>query len=127
MADILVVDDDSGMREWLTEVLKCAGHRVFAAHDGLEARSIAKTETLDVVITDVSMPNEEGLGLILALKRSHPGLKTVVLSGKDPEALQDAVLLGAYAAFRKPVTAKAILACIGSLSQQEAKSHQEAS
>jgi DNA-binding NtrC family response regulator len=115
VAHILVVDDDAGMREWLTEVLEAVGHCVFTAPDGLEAKSLAKREALDVVITDVSMPNEEGLGLILGLRRSHPGLKIIVLSGSDPEALQDAVLLGAYAAFRKPVTSKTVLECIGAL------------
>jgi DNA-binding NtrC family response regulator len=114
------VDDDAGMREWLSEILEAAGHRVFTAADGLEARSVASRQALEVVITDVSMPNEEGLGLILGIRRSHPGLKIIVLSGKDPEALQDAVLLGAYAAFRKPVTSKTILESISALSQQKA-------
>ena len=119
MAQVLVVDDDAATREWLTEILEGAGHRVFTAQDGREARSLAKGQALEVVITDISMPNEEGIGLLMAMKRTYPGLKIIVLSGQDPEALNDAILLGAYAAFRKPVTSKAVLQCLSVLSQGE--------
>ena len=54
MANILVVEDELGMREWLTEILEGASHRVFAAQDGVEARSLAKLHSLDLVITDMS-------------------------------------------------------------------------
>ena len=94
------------MREWLTEVLEGASHRVFAAQDGMAARSLATLHSLDLVITDISMPNEDGLGMIRALHKAWPGLKIIALSGKDPETLADAKLLGAHAALRKPVTAK---------------------
>ncbi len=61
MANVLVVEDDSGTREWLAEILAIAGHRVFTAGDGLEAMSLVNRQALDLVITDISMPNEEGL------------------------------------------------------------------
>jgi len=54
VANILVVEDELGMREWLTEILEGASHRVFAAQDGVEARSLAKLHSLDLVITDMS-------------------------------------------------------------------------
>ena len=117
MALILVVDDDAGMREWLTEIFQGVGHSVFAAQDGLEAKSLAMRQAVDVVISDVSMPNEDGLGLILAIRRAQPKLKIIVLSGNDPDALDDAILLGAHAAFRKPVTAQRILQCVSILLQ----------
>jgi DNA-binding NtrC family response regulator len=115
MAQVLVVDDDAATREWLTEILEGAGHRVFTAQDGLQARSLAGEQTLEVVITDISMPNEEGIGLLMAMRRMYPRLKIIVLSGQDPEALADAILLGAYAAFRKPVTSKTVLECLRTL------------
>jgi DNA-binding NtrC family response regulator len=117
VAYVLVVDDDAGTRQWLTEILQGAGHRVITARDGLEAESLARNQAVEVVITDISMPNEEGIGLILAMRRSHPNLKIVVLSGKDPNALVDAILLGAHAAFRKPVISSTVLECISVLSQ----------
>ncbi len=119
MADVLVVDDDAGTREWLTEILEGAGHRVLSARDGLEAESLARNQAVEVVITDISMPNEEGIGLILAIRRSHPKLKIIVLSGKDPDILMDAILLGAHAAFRKPVISRTVLECISVLAQTQ--------
>jgi CheY-like chemotaxis protein len=115
MAQILVVDDDPGTREWLTEVLRGAGHSVVTAQDGLEARSQAARLVFEILITDISMPNEEGLGLLMALHRSHPALKIVVISGKDPEILLDAKMLGANATLRKPVDMTTVLRCIGGL------------
>jgi YesN/AraC family two-component response regulator len=119
MAQVLIVDDDAATREWLTEILEVAGHRVFAARDGLEARSLAKGLALDVVITDISMPNEEGLGLLLAMRRMYPKLKIVVLSGQDPETLSDAILLGADAALRKPIPSKTVLECLNVLTKND--------
>jgi DNA-binding response OmpR family regulator len=113
---ILVVDDEEGMREWLAEVLQSAGHQVFTARDGLEAKSLAKRQALELVITDISMPNEEGLGTIRFLRKMHPDVKIIALSGVDPEVLQDAKILGANAALTKPVTMKMLLKCLRNLS-----------
>lgn len=114
---ILVVDDEAGMRGWLTEVLEGAGHQVFTAQDGLQARALAKGQALDLVITDVSMPNEEGLGLIRALRKEHPHLQILAISGAfSPDVLTDAKLLGAHTALRKPVTKETVLQCVGNLS-----------
>jgi len=115
VAHILVVDDDIGTREWLSAILEAAGHLVFAAQDGLEARSLAMRSTLDLVITDISMPNEEGLGMIRALRKSLPQLKIIAFSGQDPDTLHDAKLLGAHAALRKPVTAQILLQSVEEL------------
>ncbi len=115
MANILVVDDDAGVREWLTEVLQSAGHQVFTARDGLEARPLAKRHALQVVITDISMPNEEGLGMIRAMRKAHPEIRIIAVSGQAPEVLLDAKLLGAHAALRKPVTAKIMLQSVADL------------
>jgi CheY-like chemotaxis protein len=120
VAQILVVDDDPRVREWLAEVLTGAGHRVFTAQDGLEARSLAMRHALEVVITDISMPNEEGLGMIRALHKALPQLKIIALSGQDPETLLDARLLGADAALRKPVASKIVLQCVCDLSPSRA-------
>jgi CheY-like chemotaxis protein len=121
MAQGLVVDDNTATREWLTEILVSAGHQVFTAQDGLEAKSLARGLPLEVVITDISMPNEEGIGLLLAMRRSYPGLKVIVLSGKDPELLTDALLLGAHALFRKPVTSSTVLQCLTVLMKSDSQ------
>jgi CheY-like chemotaxis protein len=100
------------MREWLTRILQGAGHQVFTAQDGLEAKSLAKRHSLDLIVTDISMPNEDGLGMIRAMRKAHPELKIIAISGKDPEILMDAKLLGAQVALRKPVTTKMVLQCV---------------
>lgn len=112
---ILVVDDEPGVRDWLAELLTGCGHRVFTAKDGLEAKNLAARETLDVIITDISMPNEEGLGVIRALRKSNPALKIIAMSGTHAEVLRDAKLLGANAALTKPFTSEMVLKCIRGL------------
>jgi CheY-like chemotaxis protein len=112
MHRILVVDDEDGIREWLTQLLEASGHRVVTAKDGLEAKQIAGRQAFDIMITDISMPNEEGLGIIHALRKTQPGLKIIAISGANGEALVDAQLLGANAALVKPFTAEMILKAI---------------
>jgi CheY-like chemotaxis protein len=114
---ILVVDDEEGMRDWMAEILQGWGHRVFTAKDGLEARQLAARHPFDLMITDISMPNEEGLGIIRSLRKAHPGLKIIAISGAFAEALSDAKLLGANAALAKPFTAEMLLKCMGELLQ----------
>ena len=103
MPIVLVAEDDVGMRAWLGELLEAAEYQVLIAEDGLQARSLASSHQFDLVITDISMPHEEGLGLIPAIRRDHPQTKIIAISGKEPETLGDAKLLGAHAALRKPV------------------------
>jgi DNA-binding response OmpR family regulator len=115
VATILVAEDDSGMREWLAEVLQAAAYRVLTAEDGLRARSLANLHSPDLVITDISMPHEEGLGLIRAMRSAHPQTKIIVISGKDPDTLDDAKLLGAHATLQKPIGGHELLQAIRDL------------
>jgi CheY-like chemotaxis protein len=112
MARILIAEDDLLLREWLSEIMLGAGHRVELAGDGLQALSIFNRENVDLVVTDISMPNEDGLGLIRRIRKARPEVKIIVLSGLGPDCLEDALLLGAHAIFGKPVRAQAILQCI---------------
>jgi len=109
---ILVVDDEEGMRDWLSEVLEGCGHRVFTARDGVEALSLARRQALNLVITDISMPNEDGLGIVCALRKAHPEIKIIAMSGAFAAVLKDAKLLGANAALVKPFTSEMLLKCM---------------
>jgi CheY-like chemotaxis protein len=115
MQRILVVDDEEAIRDWLCAILEGFGHLVFTAKDGLEAKRLAARQTLDLMITDISMPNEEGLGIIRALRKTHPGLKIIAMSGSNAEALLDAKLMGAGAVLAKPFTAEIVLKCMRDL------------
>ena len=69
MAKILAVDDSASMRQMVTFTLKGAGHEVVGASDGVEALAKAKTTTFDLVVSDVNMPNMDGLTLIAELRK----------------------------------------------------------
>jgi len=68
MANILAVDDSASMRQMVAFTLKGAGHRVIEASDGLEALDFAKSQGVNLVITDVNMPNMDGISLIRELR-----------------------------------------------------------
>ncbi|MEK9712497.1 MAG: response regulator [Thalassolituus sp.] len=69
MASILAVDDSASMRQMVSFTLKGAGYQVREATDGVEALEIAKTETFDLVLTDVNMPNMNGIELVKNLRQ----------------------------------------------------------
>lgn len=74
MASILTVDDSTSMRQMVSFTLKGAGYEVVEAVDGVEALEIAKTRSFDLVVTDVNMPNMDGISLIKEL-RNLPDFK----------------------------------------------------
>lgn len=81
-ATILVVDDDPEVREIVAEFLIDAGHRVLQAGGGLEAlRMLSDTEGVDLVITDVRMPDISGIELAERITRERHGLKVILISG----------------------------------------------
>ena len=68
MASILLVDDSTSMREMVSFTLREAGHEVSEAEDGVEALTFAKAKTVNLVITDVNMPNMDGIVLTAELR-----------------------------------------------------------
>ena len=68
MASILAVDDSASMRSMVAFTLKGAGFEVISADDGDSALEIAKTQSVDLVVTDVHMPNMDGITLIKNLR-----------------------------------------------------------
>jgi len=107
MVRILVIDDHTEFLGVLRKSLELMGHEVVCASDGRAGlRSFFKGPAFDLVITDVVMPEMEGLETLLALKRHSPGLKVVVMSGggrvSPDEYLQIAVKLGADRTLKKP-------------------------
>jgi len=106
MARILVVDDEDTIRRMLRVALEMEGHEVVDAGDGQEALQLHRTTPVDLVITDILMPETNGLQVILALRRESPQLKVIAMSGGGRfillEALQAAETLGAFATLGKP-------------------------
>ncbi|MCK5831299.1 MAG: response regulator [Methylococcales bacterium] len=76
MANILAVDDSASMRQMVSFTLKGAGYTVVEAVDGVDALNKAKTQKFDCVVTDVNMPNKDGITLIKEL-RALPDFKFI--------------------------------------------------
>jgi len=107
MPRILVIDDIPAVRATWRDTLEEAGHDVIEAADGHKALSILSGETVDLVITDIFMPDKDGIETITEIRRVHPGLKIIAVSGFAEESsspyLRIAQHLGADAALPKPV------------------------
>lgn len=88
MATILAVDDSASMRQMVSFTLKGAGYNVVEAVDGVDALNKAKAQTFDCVVTDVNMPNKDGISLIKDLRtlpnyKFTPMLMLTTESGMD--------------------------------------------
>ena len=105
MARVLVIDDIAEVRTTLRGFLESAGHLVDEAGDGLEGAELYSKVPFDVVVTDIVMPNREGLETILRLKRHHAGTKVIAITGyaKEMDLLRIAKSFGADAILEKPV------------------------
>lgn len=115
MAKILVADDSASMRQMIEFTLKEAGHQVVVATDGQEALNIAKGLTTDLVITDVNMPNMDGISLIREL-RELPSYKfTPILTlttESTTEKKQEGKSAGATGWIVKPFNPERLLATL---------------
>lgn len=108
MANVLIIDDDDMVRTMLLRTLTRGGHVAVGARDGVEGVEAFRQNPVDLVITDIFMPNQEGLATIMELRRSHPGIKIIAISGGGARASLDvlpvAEALGAQKTLRKPFT-----------------------
>jgi DNA-binding response OmpR family regulator len=106
MAGILIVEDDKELREMLKISLIRHKHTVLEAADGKEAITHFKPSMTDLVITDLIMPDEDGLKVIMRLREIKPSLKVIAISGGGKAGpasyLSLAKALGANAIFSKP-------------------------
>lgn len=115
MAKILAVDDSASMRQMVSFTLKTAGHTVTDAADGQQALNIAKTQSFDLVLTDVNMPIMDGLTLTKQLRalpafRFTPILILTTEAGMDKK--QEGRAAGATGWLVKPFNPDQLLATI---------------
>ncbi len=87
----------------LKRVLEEAGYQVPGAVNGRQGLELFRARPVDLVITDIAMPEMNGLDLILELTKAFPDIKVIAMSGASPEDLQKAGLLGARHTFQKPL------------------------
>ncbi|HHL35368.1 MAG TPA: response regulator [Desulfobulbaceae bacterium] len=116
---ILVIDDDEQMRVLLRQVMEWSGFTVDDAENGRKGMQIQRRQPADLVITDLIMPEQEGLETISLLKKEFPAVKIVAISGGGrigPEAyLPAARELGADLVFSKPFDVKEFVAAVRGL------------
>jgi DNA-binding NtrC family response regulator len=119
MARILVIDDDYQILQTLHQVLALEGHEVMDASNGKEGLERFREHGADLVITDIVMPEKEGLETIMELRKAHPGVQIIAISGGgqiDPDAyLKMATQFGAVRALPKPFGREELLEAVRSL------------
>jgi len=116
MARILVIDDDDDVRSVIRRVLQTDGHDVVEAADGKAGMKLFRESPADLVVTDLFMPEQEGLETIRELRRSSKDTKILVVTGSPPGGPFDfrahATLLGAGATLNKPFTREELLGAV---------------
>ncbi len=115
MARILAVDDSNSMRQMVSFTLKAAGHDVVEAVDGVEALGKAKNDTFDLVLSDVNMPNMNGIALIRELRALPSYSYTPILlltTESEGEIKQEGKAAGATGWILKPFNPDRLLKLI---------------
>jgi CheY-like chemotaxis protein len=106
MKKILVIEDNAIVRNTVMRILRTAGYTVVTANDGLEGVDIFRKELPDLVISDIIMPQQEGIGTIRQILAERPGTKIIAISGGgrigNTDFLQIARKMGAVDALPKP-------------------------
>lgn len=112
MANILVIDDDALIRQYLRQMLETEGHQVVEASNGRIAYEFAKIEEFDLTITDILMPEADGLETIRVLGEHFPNMPVIAMSGGSLEGqdyLPFAETFGAMYTLAKPFRRDALL------------------
>ena len=121
MARILIVDDDESDRLFERAILEDAGHTLFFASDGEAALRAYRQHRIEIVITDLHMPNLNGLQLIRELKEIDPLATIIAVSGVAAGQLQRAQDLGAVKTIKKPVMPSELYAALQEIQNPDAK------
>ena len=123
MASILIIDDDEQARAFIREALKRAGHDVAEASDGDDGTRRARELRPALVITDILMPNKEGLEVIRELREHDRTLPIIAMSGGSQrmaphDVLQVASYLGACKVLLKPFAMNELLSAVDTVLAQ---------
>ncbi len=115
MARVLIVEDDEAFRTVLKQMLLTAGHVVMEAASGREAIRALRLEPPDLVLTDLVMPDQDGLEVIMMLRKEIPEIPVIAMSGglaNSPLYLDLAKKLGARRLLFKPFAPEQLFAAL---------------
>jgi len=119
MFRILIIDDEAAIAMMLKRVVEKAGYEAMTAVNGNEGLEIFESFKPDLLITDIVMPEKEGLELIFELRRKNPKLKIIAISGggrfQYEGYLNSAKHLGANKVFQKPLDLKELMGSVSEL------------
>jgi CheY-like chemotaxis protein len=125
MAKILVFDDEPSILLMIKKMLEKTGHEVDIALNGIQGMELFEKNKPDLLITDIIMPEKEGLETIFELRRKYPELKIIAISGGgriSPDGyLPGAKLLGANMVFQKPLVQKEFIQAVSLLLNEPGK------
>lgn len=108
-ATVLIIEDHASVRSLLAQVLRDAGYQVCEATNGRQGLDRFQAQPVDLVITDLEMPEMNGLEVILELTRAFLDIKVIAISGCAAKDLHKAKLLGARQTVPKPLDLSAVL------------------
>jgi DNA-binding NtrC family response regulator len=124
---VLIVDDNSDQRELVQRMIERAGYACVVAANGREARARLQSEPVDAAVTDVFMPDEDGLEFLRHVRESRPSLPILVVSGSGAhnpiDYLAIAMKFGATATLEKPFSSKQMATALGGLFETVESSH----
>jgi putative two-component system response regulator len=100
---LLIVDDEESIRNLLKRILEKEGYHCITAADAEEASIFLSENPVDLVISDINMPGRSGIQLLEEIRREHPTIGTIIITGKrDKEIADVAISIGAYGYLLKP-------------------------
>ena len=103
MGNILIVDDELGMRQFLTHLFQREGHTVRVAENGREAMALLQQESSDLVLSDIRMPDMSGIELLRTVRQLLPEVEVIMMTAfANVDTAREAFLLGAYDFVQKP-------------------------
>lgn len=123
MPTVLVIDDDDMVRSLIVHALTGARYTVIEAADGQAGLSLARANSVDLVVTDLVMPVQEGVETIMTLRRERPRLPIIAISGGVTNSrlyLDIAGRIGARRILAKPFTPKELIQLIEQVLTEEA-------
>ena len=114
MASILVIDDEPSMTCLYQEILEQAGYDVLVARNGLEGLRLFRQTPADLVITDLFMPQKDGLEVIMSLRREKPMIPIIAITGNagGRHFLNVSKQLGAQHTMTKPFSATVLIQAV---------------
>ncbi len=116
MERILIIDDEPQIRSMLRLMLERDGYEVVEAPDGIEGIRAYRQKPADLIITDLIMPNKDGIGMIIELQKEFPDVRIIAMSGgglnKPDGYLKGAKKLGAAYTLTKPIDREKMLRAV---------------